>query len=58
MAAITVWLDELNNEYEETFNEEEDNGEDLAEEDAICKIVLTSINPNNLKKVLLTQWLQ
>ena len=41
MAAITVWLDELNNKYEETFNEEEDNGEDLAEEDAICKIVLT-----------------
>ena len=38
---ITVWLNELNNKYEETFNEEEDNGEDLAEEDAICKIVLT-----------------
>ena len=35
MAVISIWLDNLNNEDEETFNEEEDSGEDLAEEDAM-----------------------
>ena len=35
MAVISVWHDEFNNEVEETFNEEEDNGENLAEEEAI-----------------------
>ena len=40
MAVTTIWFDDLNNEYEETFNEEEENGETLTE-DAIYEIVLT-----------------
>ena len=40
VAVTTIWFDDLNNEYEETFNEEEENGETLAE-DAIYEIVLT-----------------
>ena len=35
MAVISIWLDDFNNEDEETFHEEEDSGEDLAEEDAM-----------------------
>ena len=35
MAVITVRDDDLNNEFEEAFNEEEDNGEDLAKEDTL-----------------------
>ena len=40
VAVTTIWFDDLNNEYEETFNEEEENGETLTE-DAIYEIVLT-----------------
>ena len=32
VAVITIWYDDSNNEFEETFNEEEDNGKDLAED--------------------------
>ena len=34
LAVISVWLNDFNNEDEETFNEEEDDTEDLAEESA------------------------
>ena len=33
MAVISIWPNDLNNEDEETFNEEKDGGEDLAEEE-------------------------
>ena len=35
MAVITVRDDNLDDEFEEAFNEEKDNGEDLAKEDTI-----------------------
>ena len=35
VAVITIWLNDLNEKDKETFNEEEQNGEDLAKEDAI-----------------------
>ena len=35
VAVITVRNDDFNNEFEEAFNKEEDNGEDLAKEDTI-----------------------
>ena len=35
LAVISVWFNDFNNEDEETFNEEEDDTEDLAEESAM-----------------------
>ena len=55
MAVISVWHDEFNNEVEETFNEEEDNGENLAEEEAIYIYNRINNQSNNLTKTSLTQ---
>ena len=49
MAVITVWHDDFNNVFEEAFNEEEHNGENLAEEGTIYKFVV-NINLINQQK--------